>query len=139
MDIEKRIPTVSEYLKLRKAVGWWDTEEDSIEEALKNSLFSVVAVESDKVIGVGRIVGDGGLYFYIQDLIVHPDYQNKGLGKQLMKELMNYIKGHAKHGAFIGLMAARGFAKYYESFGFKACDADAPGMFKVIMNERGHR
>ncbi len=35
-------------------------------------------------------------------------------------------------GAFVGLMAAKGLEKYYEQFGFKARDKDAPGMYQVI-------
>ena len=100
--------------------------------ALKNSLFSVVAMKNNKVVGIGRVVGDGGLYFYIQDLIVHPAFQNEGLGNSLMKELMDYIRANAKSGAFVGLMAAKGLEKYYELFGFKARDKDAPGMYQVI-------
>lgn len=100
--------------------------------ALKNSLFSVVAVEHDTVVGFGRIIGDGGLYFYIQDLIIHPEFQTKGLGKSLMKELMDYVTANAKSGAFVGLLAAKGLEKYYERFGFKARDEDALGMYQVI-------
>lgn len=132
MKIEYRSPTVSEYRKLRGLVGWWKTDENATGLALKNSLFSVVAVEHYTVIGFGRVIGDGGLYFYIQDLIIHPDFQAKGLGNSLMKELMGYITINAKSGAFVGIMAAKGLEKYYERFGFKARDEDAPGMFQVI-------
>ena len=132
MKIEYRSPTVSEYKKLRGLVGWWETLENATDMALKNSLFSVVAVEHDTVIGFGRIIGDGGLYFYIQDLIIHPEFKNRGFGKSLMKELMNFIKANAKSGAFVGLMAAKGLEKYYEPFGFKARDKDAPGMYQII-------
>ena len=132
MKIEYRLPTVSEYKKLRGLAGWWETVETAIDTALKNSLFSVVAIEHDTAIGFGRVIGDGGLYFYIQDLIIHPDYQAKGLGKSLMNELMSYIMSSAKSGAFVGLMAARGLEKYYDRFGFKARDEDAPGMYQII-------
>ena len=132
MLIEYRSPTVAEYTRLRGLVGWRKTDENATGMALKDSLFSVVAVEHDTVIGFGRIIGDGGLYFYIQDLIIHPEFQTKGLGKSLMKELMGYITANAKSGAFVGLMAAKGLEKYYERFGFKARDEDAPGMYQVI-------
>jgi ribosomal protein S18 acetylase RimI-like enzyme len=132
MRIERRSLTASEYTKLRNLVGWWKTDGNAIEVALKNSLFSIVAIDHSNVVGFGRIVGDGGLYFYIQDLMVHPEFQNKGLGKTLMKELMNYINTNAKSGAFVGLMAAKGLEKYYESFGFKARDTNAPGMYQII-------
>ena len=132
MQIEYRLPTVTEYKRLRDLAGWWETDENATGLALKNSLFSVVAVEDDMVIGVGRIIGDGGLYFYLQDLIIDPKFQKKGLGKTLVKGLMGYITAHAKPGAFIGLTAAKGLKGYYERFGFKACEPDAPGMFQVI-------
>ena len=132
MRLEHRRPTITEYKKLRASVGWWKTDENATQEALSNSLFSVVAMENNSIVGVGRIIGDGGLYFYIQDLIVHPEFQGKGFGKQLMGELMSYIKANAKSGAFIGLMAAKGLEKYYKLFGFKARNQDAPGMYQII-------
>lgn len=130
--LEHRSPTISEYKNLRTSVGWWETDEKATEIALKNSLFSVVAIETGNIVGIGRVVGDGGLYFYIQDLVVHPEFQNKGLGKRLMEELMFYLRANAKSGAFVGLMAAKGLEKYYEQSGFKAREDDAPGMYQVI-------
>ena len=132
MNIEYRSPTIDEYQTLRNLVGWWRTNGKATEKALNNSLFSIVSLDQDRVIGFGRVIGDGGLYFYIQDVIVHPNHQNKGIGKILMQELMNYISANAKPGAFIGLMAAQGLEKYHASFGFKTRDADAPGMYQVL-------
>jgi ribosomal protein S18 acetylase RimI-like enzyme len=134
-EIEYRSPTVSEYTTLRDLAGWWKVEDESVESALKNSLFSVVAIKDNIILGFGRIIGDGGLYFYIQDLIVDPKYRNKGIGKALMRELMNFIDANARSGAVVGLMAAKGLEKYYESFGFQARDSDAPGMYKIIRKE----
>ena len=132
MKLEHRSPTISEYEKLRASVGWWEVDEGAAETALANSLFSVVAVEKDILVGFGRVVGDGGLYFYIQDLIIHPEFQENGFGKQVMDELMSFIRARAKSGAFIGLMAAKGLERYYESFGFKAREENAPGMYQII-------
>jgi predicted GNAT family N-acyltransferase len=56
-----------------------------------------------------------------------------GLGRRLMAELMSYVTANAKSGAFVGLMAAKGLRKYYESLGFQSRPEDAPGMFMVIM------
>lgn len=132
MEIIHRIPTVEEYTHLRKAVGWWDTDRDATKKALSKSLFSVVAIEGDTAMGFGRIIGDGGLYFYIQDLIVHPDFQGKGIGKVMMQELMTYIKSSAKPGSYIALLASKGRKEFYKQFEFEARDADAPGMYQVV-------
>ncbi len=132
MELKHRSPTVEEYRKLRSLVGWRGTDEDATRSALNNSLFSVVATERDTVVGFGRLVGDGGLYFYIQDMIVHPDHQSKGIGRSIMKELMVWLKTNAGHGSFIALMAAEGLQKYYERFGFEARCEDAPGMYQIL-------
>jgi len=58
------------------------------------------------------------LVFYIQDVIVIPEYQNKGIGTQLMKKVMEYIEKHANDNSVIGLMSAKGKEKFYEKFGF---------------------
>lgn len=65
MQLEHRLPTVSEYKKLRGSVNWWRTDEKAPEIALSNFLFSVSAMKKNNVVGLGRVVGDGGLYFYI--------------------------------------------------------------------------
>ena len=132
MKYEERNVSLEEYQWLRKSVGWGDTDTTATKEGLENSLYSVAVVENGKVIAIGRVIGDGGLYFYIQDLMVHPEYQNKGIGKSLIKKLMDYITSNAKSGTFVGLMAAKGLKKFYEPYGFKVRDEDAPGMYQII-------
>jgi len=132
MKYEERKVSLEEYQYLRKSVGWGNTDTAATKEGLENSLYSVAVVENGKVIAIGRVIGDGGLYFYIQDLMVHPEYQNKGIGKSLIKKLMDYIISNAKSGAFVGLMAAKGLKKFYEPYGFKVRDEDAPGMYQII-------
>lgn len=131
MVIIERIPTVVEYTALREAVGWWNIDQIAAVTALKSSLYSVVAVEQNAVIGCGRICGDGGLYYYIQDLIVHPDYQRQGVGKKIMGKLMEYLSFNSTGGSCIALMAAEGLAKFYEEFGFKVRPANGPGMYLI--------
>ena len=86
-------------------------------------------MKNDKLIGLGRIVGDGSIYFYIQDIIVVPEYQGQGLGKVIMKELMQYLKDNANHNSLIGLMAAEGVEKFYHKFGFITRSTSKPGMY----------
>ena len=53
-------------------------------------------------------------------------------GNATGKAFENALFSVAKSGAFVGLMAAKGLEKYYEQFGFKARDKDAPGMYLII-------
>ena len=81
---------------------------------------------------MGRVVGDGSIYFYIQDVIVLPEYKGKGVGKRIMMEIERYLDKTISHYAFIGLMAADGVASFYHQFGFAKRPKEAPGMFKII-------
>ncbi len=104
---------------LRAAVGWERHSSQAVRQALKNTLYLVKAQAADgKVIGMARVIGDIGVNFYIQDVIVLPEYQGTGLGKKLMDKVMDYIKKKAKPGCFIGLMSAVGKEGFYEKYGF---------------------
>ena len=82
--IEKKPPEVSDYLKLRNAVGWDAVPEDVSATALAKSLLSVCIVVRGEVVGMGRVIGDDGLYLYIQDVMVLPEYQHEGIGLRIM-------------------------------------------------------
>lgn len=131
-SIIRRNPTAEEYQLLRKAVGWADVEPGATESGLRNSLFSVCAIHQGVVVGVGRVVGDGGIYFYLQDIIVHPKHQGKNVGRSIMDVIMKYIESAAQEGAFVGLMAAEGVARFYDRYGFTIRPENRPGMFMRI-------
>lgn len=125
-------PTLDEYIHLCSSVGWKDYMNfDVAETSLRNSLYSVVVKDKNEIIGMGRIVGDGAIYFYVQDIVVHPDYHGYGIGKAIMDDLMKYIDEHAPTKAFIGLFAAEGKGDFYEKYDFKNYAPNMTGMFKV--------
>ena len=39
-----------------------------------------------------RVIGDGGMSFYIKDFAVIPSYQSKGIGRRLIESVEKYIK-----------------------------------------------
>ena len=51
---------------------------------LPNSLYAVQVFDGANVVGMGRVIGDGGLFFQVVDIAVLPAYQGQGLGKQIM-------------------------------------------------------
>ena len=130
IQIIERLPSPDEYNRLRNSVGWHCIGHDRTEAALNNSLFSVCAVAKNKVIGFGRVVGDGLIYLYIQDIVVSPQYQRSGIGHKIMKNLMAYVDKNApnKSGAFIGLMIAPGIAGFYSQYGFNFLPEDSSFM-----------
>lgn len=127
----ERAPTVAEYQRLRRAVGWEIVDDESTSSGLQNSLYSVCLLDQDRIIGCGRIVGDRGIYYYVQDIIVLPEYQGKGGGKMIMNAVMDFLKTRAAKNSFIGLMAAKDVSGFYTKYGFAERPADRPGMFIV--------
>lgn len=120
-------PLPEEFSALRKSVDWGETHPKVAIQALDNSLFHVVARQKEQLIGMGRVVGDGALFFYIQDLVVHPDFQHQGVGKALMKHIEAFIQHNAEAGATIGLFAAKGKEVFYQKFGYSLRDGIALG------------
>jgi len=123
------LPSISDYSRLRAAVGWSELSLEAMEVGLRGSLYSVCVYHGEELVGFGRVVGDGGIYFYIQDVIVLPEHQGQGLGKVIMSRIMAYLAEHARPNSFIGLMAAKEAQMFYERYGFARRPSDRPGMF----------
>jgi GNAT superfamily N-acetyltransferase len=58
------------------------------------------------------------MVFYIQDVIVLPEFRRQGIGTRMMDAVMRYVRGHAHHNTIVGLMAAVGKEAFYEKYGF---------------------
>jgi ribosomal protein S18 acetylase RimI-like enzyme len=117
-ELVERAPGPEEYNHLRRSVGWGTYPLEAIAQALPRSLYCVCALSLERLIGMGRVIGDGALVYYIQDVIVLPEYQRQGIGTQLMERIMAYLGARALPNAVIGLMAASGKEAFYERYGF---------------------
>ena len=114
--------TVEDFNFLRKSVGWSEIEAKLASKTVENALFIVTAICEGKTIGLTRVSGDGGYVVFITDVIVQPDYQNQGIGKQLMAKAMDFIKEtflEKGQNVFVNLMSAKGRESFYEKFGFE--------------------
>lgn len=135
VQIIERIPTMEEYRRLCVSVDWENGINFEIApQSLPKSLFGVVAEVDDKAIGMERIVGDDVMYFYCQDIVVEPDYQRQGIGRQLVEYLLGYIKSRAHGPVFVGLFSTNMAKPLYESFGFKV-DSHVEGMYHIVVRE----
>jgi len=132
IKIEHRNLEVSEYQLLRKSTGWEALTDETVKKGIQGSLFSVCFMVAGKIAGAGRIVGDGAIYFYIQDMIVLPEFQKTGLGDMIMEELESWLKENTHQHSFVGLMASEGVKEFYNRFGYAEREDSKPGMFKII-------
>lgn len=120
ISIKENVNSIEEFNYLYDAVGWGSYEEKVSEKALANTMYSVSVYDDDKIIGYGRIIGDGICFLYIHDVMVIPKYQNKKIGSQIMNKLLekvNQIKIENPYVRFY-LGASKGKEKFYERFGF---------------------
>ena len=118
--VENKI-TAHDFNYLTEKVGWGIRDINIVEEALKNTLYSVTIYDDNKIIGYGRLIGDKTIFLYIQDVMVIPEYQNKKIGTKIMNLLIDKVNEYKKINPNIitYLGASKGKEKFYEKFGFK--------------------
>jgi ribosomal protein S18 acetylase RimI-like enzyme len=132
IEINEKLPSTEEYNQLRERVGWSTYEREVIERSLPNSLYCVCASMDNKAIGMARVIGDGGLTYYILDVIVIPEFQGQGIGTAMMDKVMAFIRAHASKNTIIALMAATGKENFYEHYGFVRRPNDKMGCGMTI-------
>lgn len=130
MEIRYNSPSAMEYISLRLKTGMGAKNISKAEIALKNSLFIVSLWEEEKLIGFGRIVGDLGITYVVSDIMVDPDYQRKGIGKMIMKEINYYLEQNTDEYAYICLIAKKPADRLYSHFGFEYAEPHSCGMIR---------
>ena len=133
----EKTPTVGEFNYLTDAVGWGKREDNIVEEALENTLYSLCIYDRDKLIGYGRIIGDKTIFLYIHDVMVIPEYQGKGIGKQIMELLLKQIDEYKKVNPDIRtyLGASKNREGFYEKFGFVQRPNEELGAGMILCDE----
>lgn len=133
--LTNQLPSAEEYNSLRQAAGWHPYNTDEAQEGLNNSLYTVSIREDGVIIAFGRVIGDGAITFYIQDVIVMPAHRGQGHAHTIMEYLMEYIERTAAPGAVVGLMSAGGVEGFYEKFGFvRRPNGDKMGAGMVLLD-----
>ncbi len=124
-----------DYYRLRESVAWLNFSREQTEKALNNSLYTVVAEDDGKVVGMGRMTGDG-LYYLIVDIVVQPDHQKKGIGSAIIDMMIDYVDRETPIGgrSSVQLTAEKGKETFYEKKGFKLIPHEhcGSGMRKII-------
>jgi len=125
------IPAIATYQHLRVVAGLSAKSTAAAAKGLPNSLFAVQILQGDEVVGMGRIIGDGGCFFQVVDIAVLPAHQGKGLGKLIMREIMQYVETEVPPSAYVSLIADGQAQDLYAQFGFKHTAPVSVGMALV--------
>lgn len=130
--VTPRVPTPDEHRRLAESVGWggafwWE----ALPASLAGSVCGVVVHDDDgDLVGMGRVVGDGAFYFYVQDVAVHPDHQGRGVGRTIAEALTAQVRQIAPGHCFVGLFATPEAEGLYAALGWEA--TEMLGMWQVL-------
>ncbi|MET3929376.1 GNAT superfamily N-acetyltransferase [Lysobacter sp. OAE881] len=118
VELVERFPGADDYCRLRADAGMAPRTIDAAQRGLPNTLYGVSLLLDGEVVGMGRVIGDGGCFFVVVDIAVAPALQGQGLGKRIMAALDDWLRANAPPSAVVSL-AADGDAKHlYAKFGF---------------------
>ena len=101
--------------ELFQKVNWGIRNPKDIERSFSKSSITCFVKDDDEVIGFGRTVDDGKYYALLVDIVIHPDYQSKGIGATIVNELKKGLRGYN----FITLTAAPNKEGFYRKLGWK--------------------
>jgi GNAT superfamily N-acetyltransferase len=129
ITLNDHLPDKDSYLKLFGTTGWneeYHANAEDLARALRNSWIAISAYDGDRLVGFGRVVSDQVLHAMIYDMIVHPEYQGKGIGRMILDALVSRCRQHGIND--VQLFCATGKRAFYEKNGFEARSVEAPGM-----------
>lgn len=133
---EDRVPEADEYRRLRVLCGLSPKSAEAAKRGLEGGLFATCIRLGSRLVAMGRVVGDGGCFFEVVDIAVHPDHQRKGLGSRIMESIMAYLSREAPVSAYVSLIADAGAPGLYRAFGFRPTTPSI-GMALVVESSDG--
>lgn len=114
-EINKSV-SAKEIADLRESVKW-PRMEQSYKNPLMTSYCHIAVYEYHKLIGYVDCVSNGLTDAYIQDLMVHPDYQHQGIGSELMNQMISFLKDNNIYMISV-IYGESNLKPFYERFGF---------------------
>ena len=123
-------PTAQDYVSLRLRSGMGNKDLIRSQKALNHSLLTVSLYDEEKLIGFGRVVGDGGITYVVTDIMVDKEYQRKGYAEQIMKAIDSYFDANADEDSYICLIANHPADLLYHKHQFEYLPENKCGMLR---------
>lgn len=122
-----------DFVRLRIETGFAEIPVEHARKALQNGLVNVSALYRGELVGMGRLVGDGAMYWYLQEIIVLPQFQGRGIGRLIVNHLVEYARVNSASGKFttVGGVSARGKEPFYEKMGFEIISNGIKKMIEI--------
>lgn len=133
MEFKTTIST-KEFCRLRESVGFQKLSTEQAETVLSNTPLLINAVHDGRSVGMVRVLTDFVTDAYITDVIVSPDFQGNGLGKQLVNKTLERLKEYSLGNVKLAcsLYANPGKEPFYVKFGFEELPNDKYGYGMLI-------
>ena len=111
--------SIDSLTQLYQSVGWRNYYNDPaiMNQLLPGSWHYISAWEDDQLVGLIRTISDGCYILYIQDILVHPDYQRQAIGTSLMKQMLERAKDMQQ--IILTTDDTERTIQFYQSLGFK--------------------
>jgi ribosomal protein S18 acetylase RimI-like enzyme len=123
-------PKAEDYVSLRLRSGMGNKDLERSRKAITNSLFTVSIYDNEKLIGFGRIVGDGGITYVVSDIMVDENYRRKGFADKIMNEINRYFEESTFEDSFICLIANSPADLLYHKYQFEYLPPNRCGMLR---------
>ena len=129
---EYRVYNEKEILELYASVGWtaYTKHPDVLRKGFKNSMLTLAAYDGEELMGIIRAVGDGYTIVFVQDILVFPEHQRKGVGSALLQAVLDRYS-HVRQIELATDNTEKTVA-FYRSMGFREMsEIDCCGFMKV--------
>ena len=117
--------------ELCSAVGWARRPIRKVKKAIQHSYLVVTMWEQRgarrRLVGFSRATSDHAFNATIWDVVVHPDFQGQGLGKELMRQLIKKLR--SEDISNVTLFADPQVVEFYKGLGFMPDPEGIKGMF----------
>ena len=137
IELIEHFPEVEDYCRLRSQAGMSPKTPQAASKGLPNTLYGVSLRHDGQVVGMGRIIGDGGCFYTVVDIAVAPSYQGKGLGKRIMNALDAWLRTNAEPSAYVTLVADGDARHLYSKYGFVETAPASVNMEYIVIPKDG--
>lgn len=122
--------TADEVNFLRASVGFRQIDPEQIKAGLDGSAFIVAAYFQHRIVGMARLIWDGGIVALIPDVIVLPEYQMQGIEQEMVTQLLDFLRNKLKpgFGIQVDVNAWNNQEALYESLGFQISTQERRGV-----------
>ena len=88
---EYKIFNEAEILRLYRSAGWtaYTDQPEVLRKGFENSMLTLAAYEGNQLLGIIRAVGDGHTIVFVQDILVFPEHQRRGIGSALLQAILD--------------------------------------------------